>query len=166
LLLLIFHQRNFFMRCKSILVVEDDKDVRDTLVQVLEIEGYPVSGATNGAAAMETLERMPKPCLILLDLMMPTMSGWQFLEKQKEDTIFASLPVVVISALPAKAALADPKAVEKAVGYIQKPVSLTALMEVAQQYCGQGDEEVSSFALTHAMSDRSDSPRPRAQFDM
>jgi CheY-like chemotaxis protein len=92
--------------------------------------------------------------------MMPIMNGWQFLEKQKADTVFESLPVVVISALPANTALADAKAVERAVGYIQKPVSLTALMEIVQQYCGQGDEGMSHFALGHAMSDR-DNPSGR-----
>ncbi|MFL5814947.1 MAG: response regulator [Bdellovibrionia bacterium] len=145
------------MRCKSILVVEDDRDIREAIVQVLEVEGYPVSSAANGAEAVLLLEKIPGPCLILLDLMMPTLTGWEFLEKQKADTVFASLPVVVISALPAKTALADTKAVEKAVGYIKKPVSLDALMEVVQQYCGQGDDEMANFALSRATADRADS---------
>lgn len=142
------------MQCKSILVIEDDKDIRETIAQVLEIEGYPVSSASNGAEAVKVLEKLPKPCLILLDLMMPIMNGWQFMEKQKDDTAFASLPVVVVSALPANAAFADVKAVEGAVGYIKKPISLTALMEVVQQYCGQGDDEMSRFALNHAFVSR------------
>lgn len=145
------------MQCKSILVVEDDIDIRETIVQVLEVEGYPVSSAANGAEAVMLLEKIPGPCLILLDLMMPKMNGWQFLEKQKADTVFASLPVVVISALPASSALGNAKAVEQAVGYIKKPVSLDALMEVVQQYCGPGDDGMSNFALKRAVADRSSS---------
>jgi CheY-like chemotaxis protein len=146
------------MKCKSILVIEDDKDIRETIAQVLEIEGYPVASASNGAEAVQVLEKLPKPSLILLDLMMPIMNGWQFMEKQKDDTAFASLPVVVVSALPANAAFADVKAVEGAVGYIKKPISLTALMEVVQQYCGQGDDGMSQFALEHAFAGRGTSP--------
>jgi CheY-like chemotaxis protein len=89
--------------------------------------------------------------------MMPKMNGWQFLEKQKADTVFASLPVVVISALPASSALGNAKVVEQAVGYIKKPVSLDALMEVVQQYCGPGDDGMSNFALNRAVADRSSS---------
>jgi CheY-like chemotaxis protein len=154
------------MQCKSVLVVEDNVDIRETIVQVLEVEGYPVSSAANGAEAVELLKTMPKPCLILLDLMMPIMDGWQFLEKQKEDTVFASLPVVLISALPAKAALANAKAVEKAVGFIMKPVSLITLLDVVQQYCGPGDEDMSNFALTHALVDQSDAPNQVSNYNM
>lgn len=153
------------VQCKSILVVEDDIDIRETISQVLEVEGYPVSSAANGAEAVMLLEKIPGPCLILLDLMMPTMNGWEFLEKQKADTVFASLPVVVISALPASSALGNTKAVEKAVGYIKKPVSLDALMEVVQQYCGRGDDGMSNFALTRAMADRVNAPDHVANID-
>jgi CheY-like chemotaxis protein len=154
------------IQCKSILVVEDDRDIRETIVQVLEVEGYPVSSAANGAEAVVALEKIPGPCLILLDLMMPIMSGWQFLEKQKADTVFASLPVVVVSALPAESALADVKAVEGAVGYMKKPVSLDALMEVVQQYCGKGDDVMSNFALKRATADRNHIPEHVTEFNI
>jgi CheY-like chemotaxis protein len=135
------------MKCKSILVIEDDKDIRETLVQVLEVEGYPVHSAANGAEAILALEKIPGPCLILLDLMMPTMNGWQFLEKQRQDAVFASLPVVVISALPANTALGDRHAIDHAVGYIKKPVGLNSLMEIVRQYLGDGDDDMAEFAV-------------------
>jgi CheY-like chemotaxis protein len=82
-----------------ILVVEDDDDIRDALREMLVDEGYAVEVATNGAEALDRLRAMvAKPCLVLLDLMMPVMDGWTFLAEQRRDADLAGVPVVVLSA--------------------------------------------------------------------
>src|SRR5687768_645517 len=87
------------MLCKGILVVEDDNDIRETVQQILELEGYQVFTAANGKEALDALEHIPHPCLILLDLMMPVMNGWQFLEAKQRNAVISTLPVVVVSAV-------------------------------------------------------------------
>ncbi len=62
-------------RCKDILVVEDDAGIREALRMILELEGYNIREASNGKEGLEVLKSMPRPCLILLDLMMPIMDG-------------------------------------------------------------------------------------------
>jgi len=82
-----------------ILVVDDDRDIRDSLVEVLGEHGYPVIGAGNGVEALEILRTSaPPPSLILLDLMMPVMDGREFRERQLENPALADIPVIVISA--------------------------------------------------------------------
>ena len=71
--------------CGGILVVDDDPDIRDSLREVLEDEGYDVSCVGNGREALDHLKAAsPRPCVILLDLMMPVMDGWQFRKEQKQ----------------------------------------------------------------------------------
>jgi len=83
---------------KSVLIVEDDADVRESLVAILESEGYRVLEAENGAVALDQLRRDVPVCLILLDLFMPTMNGWTFRDEQLRDPQLAPIPVIVISA--------------------------------------------------------------------
>jgi CheY-like chemotaxis protein len=82
---------------KRVLVVDDDLDIRDVLVELLEGEGYRVSAAGDGQQALREASRNP-PDVILLDLMMPVMSGWQFRAAQLRDPVLARIPVVVLSA--------------------------------------------------------------------
>jgi CheY-like chemotaxis protein len=135
-------------QCKSILIVEDNDDIRETLEEVLRMEGYRVYAVSNGRDALAALKRVDGPSLILLDMMMPVMNGWEFLEVQKSDHVLATLPVVVVSALGAAAALACKKDPVPAVGYIKKPIALNPLMEIVQQYCGMGDEKIAREAMT------------------
>ncbi len=115
-----------------VLIVEDDSDLRQAICQILEEEGYSVRSAADGAEALAALEREAQPCLILLDLMMPGMNGWEFLEKKNVDARFVAYPVVVVSAyldrppagLPAFAA--PHLRVE---GVIRKPLDLNELVE-------------------------------------
>jgi CheY-like chemotaxis protein len=86
---------------KRVLVVDDDKDMREVLTDVLEFEGYLVSSAANGSQALNEARRSP-PHIILLDLMMPVMSGWQFRAAQVLDPTLAQVPVVVMSAFAAE----------------------------------------------------------------
>jgi CheY-like chemotaxis protein len=110
---------------RSILIVEDDLDVREALTQVLEFEGYSVVGATNGREALDRLRAGALPSLILLDLMMPVMDGLQFRAAQMRDPSLAHIPVVVISA----DGKVDQKVASLGVaGYMKKPLDVDSLL--------------------------------------
>jgi CheY-like chemotaxis protein len=81
-----------------ILVVDDDNDLRETLQMLLEEGGFSVAVAANGRAALEHLQAGARPSLILLDLMMPEMNGWQFLEHARRDASLGSIPIVIMTA--------------------------------------------------------------------
>jgi CheY-like chemotaxis protein len=84
----------------KILVVEDERGQREALAEVLSRLGYEVQCAANGSEALELMRHSESlPGLILLDLMMPVMDGWQFRAEQRKDRILADVPVVVLSAL-------------------------------------------------------------------
>ena len=83
-----------------VLIADDDRDVRESLTILLEMHGHSVVQAWNGRDALERLHSGPRPSLILLDLMMPVMDGWQFRRAQLGDPAVAPIPVVVISAVP------------------------------------------------------------------
>jgi CheY-like chemotaxis protein len=119
--------------CEGVLLVEDDDDIRLALVEALRDEGIAVRAAANGADALQDLRQGSPPCLIVLDLMMPVMDGWQFRDKQLEDPTLAEIPVVVLTADGnAKAKAAKMNA---ALG-MSKPVRLDDLIQVIVQYCG------------------------------
>jgi CheY-like chemotaxis protein len=116
---------------KSILVVEDDADIRDALAQILEFEGYHVICAANGQEALEYLKDSKKPGLILLDLMMPVMDGWQFRAEQQKDEKISDVPVIIVSA--------DGRVYQKAAaigaaGYLRKPVELETLLNAVEKH--------------------------------
>jgi CheY-like chemotaxis protein len=81
-----------------ILVVEDNADLRDTLQMLLQEDGFLVTMAANGRTALDHLQAGARPSLILLDLMMPEMNGWQFLEHTRKDASLASIPIVIMTA--------------------------------------------------------------------
>jgi CheY-like chemotaxis protein len=115
-----------------ILLVEDNADTRDSMALVLEYEGYKVVGAANGQEALNHLEGNPHACLILLDLMMPVLDGWEFRARQRQDPALAAIPVVVLSAYGS----GDQKtAAMEAAGYLQKPVEIEDLLDVVKRYC-------------------------------
>jgi len=123
------------MRCENILVADDNDDIREAIVEALENEGYKVSSARNGREALEMLGHLPVPTLVLLDLMMPVMSGWEFLDAQKRDARFASHQIVTISAVNPNQSIEDPTPLDMA-GSIQKPFSLGKLWEKVAEFCG------------------------------
>jgi CheY-like chemotaxis protein len=86
------------MNVRPVLVVDDDADIRVALCELLEHEGYRTATAVNGEQALRFLTSGERPCLVLLDLMMPVMDGWQFLEEQRKDPALASIPIVVVTA--------------------------------------------------------------------
>ena len=118
------------MATRSILVVEDDAAIRNTLTALLDFKGYRWEEAANGQEALDQLAKVSRPCLILLDLMMPVMSGWEFLEKIAQDSSLAQIPIVVVSAYSEKAKDLPVKAV------LKKPIDLRLLTQVIEQYCG------------------------------
>lgn len=113
------------------LVVEDDADIRDMIRQILELEGYPVQTAADGLDALAQIRR-ELPGLILLDLMMPAMNGWEFRAAQLEDPRLAAIPVVVLSGDGTVAAKAGSL---KAAGFLKKPVELSQLLETVGRFC-------------------------------
>jgi CheY-like chemotaxis protein len=85
-------------RNRNILVVDDDPDLRETLEVLLDDSGYGVTAVANGRAALAELRAGAHPDLILLDLMMPDMNGWQFLERADAESVLDSIPVVIMTA--------------------------------------------------------------------
>lgn len=117
---------------RSILVVDDDEDIRDSLRQVLEFEGYEVAVAADGLNALEILSKAkPVPGLILLDLMMPQMNAWEFNEERKLEPKFASIPVVVITASSHAEVAAKPIS---PAAVLRKPIDLSTLLETVKRY--------------------------------
>jgi DNA-binding response OmpR family regulator len=110
-------------------VVEDDPDVGEILEMILHAEGYAVLRAQDGREALEQL-REAKPRLILLDLMMPGMNGWEFRAEQLRDDALARIPVVVMTGAGDDAARV---AELKADAYVQKPVELDELLRVVSE---------------------------------
>ena len=81
-----------------VLIVDDDQSIREALQTALEFEDRPTALAGNGREALTWLQRHPPPCLILLDLMMPVMDGWQVLEQLHADEQLSAIPIVVLTA--------------------------------------------------------------------
>jgi len=115
-----------------ILVVDDDADIRDTIVEVLEEAGHTAEAAANGDEALQKLRGSEPPCLILLDLMMPVMDGRTFREEQLKDPALSPIPVVVLSAFRDGA---DTAKQMNAAGHLPKPVSLDQLIELVGTFC-------------------------------
>jgi CheY-like chemotaxis protein len=116
-----------------ILLVEDDQSIRSDLSELLRMEGYEVDVAENGAAAVRLLEKASQnPSLIILDIMMPVMDGWEFREAQLKMEEASSIPVIVMTADGSAAEKASKMNVQ---GYIQKPIhSINALLKTIQQF--------------------------------
>ena len=94
------------MSKKCVLVIEDDANIRDVLKLALNFEGYDVVTAKNGKEGLDVLETA-KPGLILLDLMMPVMNGWEFVDHLKEKHKYENIPIVVVSAYSERAKAID-----------------------------------------------------------
>lgn len=117
----------------DILVVDDDRGVREMLTQLLEEEGWRVTGISNGTDALNYLRNVPQPPrLILLDLMMPEMNGWQFRALQQSEPPLAAIPVVAISAAKD---IHDETRLD-AVAYLSKPIDFDALFDLVERYVG------------------------------
>jgi CheY-like chemotaxis protein len=109
-----------------VLIVEDEVTTRDVLIQLLGKDEREIVTAGDGQEAMERLARVPRPRVILLDLMMPRMDGWEFLRRQAADPSIANIPTIVLSGskLPAGAR-----------HQLSKPVDVDRLRALVDQYC-------------------------------
>lgn len=118
-----------------ILVVDDDTDIRETIIEALEDDGYSAAGAKDGADALRFLAAASsQPCLILLDMMMPNMNGYQFLEEQLKHPQWSTIPVVVVTA---NGHIEEKPRQLGAVGLLRKPVKLESLIDTVARYCGE-----------------------------
>jgi CheY-like chemotaxis protein len=114
---------------RPILLVDDDFDIRETLAELLRERGYSVVTAAHGQEALDILRRPLRPCLILLDLMMPVMDGYEFLDELAKDPALASLPVIVITA----GASLGRQRINRPV--MSKPFNLNQLMASVARHC-------------------------------
>ncbi len=121
------------MNRHKVLVVEDDQEIRESLLEILEDHGCEAVGAVNGQHALNYLRAADAlPCIILLDLMMPVMDGQAFREVQVQDPKLAHIPVVVISAYRDVESNAERL---KAATFIKKPPKLEELFSAINQHC-------------------------------
>ncbi|MFP5350870.1 MAG: response regulator [Gammaproteobacteria bacterium] len=115
---------------RRILIVEDDPAICDAYRLALEQEGYEVAVAEHGGAALAKLrDGAPLPHLILLDLMMPVMNGWEFLEARRADRTLRVVPVVALTCGSGTAP------VEEADATLDKPMDLSELTTLVRKYC-------------------------------
>ncbi|HKB11791.1 MAG TPA: response regulator [Vicinamibacterales bacterium] len=113
-----------------VLIVEDDEDLREMMAQLLTLEGFETATVANGREALEYLHNASKPDVILLDLMMPVMDGWEFRRQQQADPLLALVPVIILSALDQnRAATLD------ATAFLKKPLDFDRLLSLVRTYC-------------------------------
>jgi len=121
----------------NVLIVEDDRETREMLAAILSTEGFHAVAAEDGLEALHLLRtvrhRAPEvPCLVLLDLRMPRLSGGEFRRAQLGDPTVASVPVAVMSG----ASDAEQRALALgAVATVTKPIDLDVLLDVVRRYC-------------------------------
>ena len=118
------------MTAPTVFIVEDDPDTREMLGKFLELEGFHVETAANGRQALDRLSGGLKASVIVLDLMMPIMDGWQFRREQVRNSALASIPVIVVSAA-GKERLAN----IEANSYLTKPIDLEELLREVSIFC-------------------------------
>jgi len=119
----------------TILVIDDERSIVDALSDLFESEGYSVVTATDGIEALEQLGGGLRPCLIVLDLMMPRMDGWDFRHAQMMFPDLKDIPVVVLTA--AGFSESSVKAQFGDVGFVSKPFAPDTLLRVVRQSCGE-----------------------------
>jgi two-component system response regulator CpxR len=115
----------------GVLVVEDDRDFRDALQMLLTVHGLEVFCAMDGQEALDILHRGLHPCVILLDMMMPRMSGAEFRSAQRNDPDLEAIPVVVLSA-SANRTEAQSMGISD---FMTKPVDVNRLLKTVSRYC-------------------------------
>jgi CheY-like chemotaxis protein len=116
---------------KSVLIVEDDPDIREVLEEMLDAGGHRVVTATNGAEGLAALQHVSAPAVILLDLMMPVMSGFAFLEELARRTDRHGDRVLLISANETVERAASLPGV---VGYVKKPFDLDEVLSLVERH--------------------------------
>jgi CheY-like chemotaxis protein len=115
----------------TVLMIEDNDDVREAVTELIRSEGYAVEAVRDGAEALAALETI-RPCVIVLDLYMPNLSGVEFRRAQLADPELRDIPIVVFSAAPDVAEQAQRM---QAVAFAGKPVPFASLMALIRQHC-------------------------------
>jgi len=123
-------------RSGGILVVDDDSRLRESVILLLRDAGYPAKGAANGREALEIAADEP-PSLILLDLMMPVMDGWQFLAERAKHRAARDAAVVLLSGM---AFIRDAPGVA---GFLTKPIRTESLLDYAQRFSATRQDAIS-----------------------
>jgi CheY-like chemotaxis protein len=121
--------KNGAARC-PVLIVEDDADLREMMAQLLTLEGFGAATVSNGREALAYLEGRNTPEVILLDLMMPVMDGWEFRRQQQANPELARVPVIVLSALDQGRTSGLNVA-----AFLKKPLDFDRLLELVHEYC-------------------------------
>jgi CheY-like chemotaxis protein len=114
----------------TVLLVEDNDDVREMMSVALELSGITVLAAANGREALDLLDASPAPCVVLLDLMMPVMDGWELRAALNAHPEYAAIPVVIVSAMTE-----DTAAKLGAAAYLPKPVDIDRMLDIVCEHC-------------------------------
>jgi CheY-like chemotaxis protein len=117
---------------KEVVVIDDDEGIREAFKLALELGDYRVHTAADGREGLALLDRIPTPCVIFLDLMMPNMDGWAFADALRRDARLRGVALVVVTAFVERA-----RDFERAKAVLEKPVSLAALLDQVAQHCGE-----------------------------
>jgi CheY-like chemotaxis protein len=115
---------------KTILIVDDDQEFRDALVEIVRREGFQVETAKSGLQALDKLRWGLRPCVILLDLQMAVMTGWDFRTEQRRDPALAAIPVIAMTAGYWKA-----RDIGDYAARITKPIDVKELKARLAKYC-------------------------------
>jgi two-component system, sensor histidine kinase and response regulator len=113
----------------KVLIVDDEADIRDSLQEFFQEEGYLVSTAANGADALDRLGEEDLPCVVILDILMPILDGNEVYQRMQRDPRLARVPVIVSTS--------DPSRAPSGVMIMKKPTNLSRLLQAVQQHCGQ-----------------------------
>jgi len=124
------------MSCKTVVVVELDACIRDTLVEILSEAGYAARGATNVAEARAILAQVPHPCLILADLLSTGMYGEDFLQMRRQDDILIQIPVAVMSSIAVDPDEKEALHAQGADAYLKKPFDIDLFLHTVRRFCG------------------------------
>lgn len=114
----------------TVLVVEDEDELRETMRDALELNGYAVVAARDGQEALDELDRIEHVCVVLLDLFMPRMTGWELFHEIRERPALAHVPVIVHSSAPDQA----PRGVTRV---LKKPIAFAQLLSVVREFCAE-----------------------------
>jgi CheY-like chemotaxis protein len=114
----------------TVLLVEDEADLREMIRDGLELNGYAVVTAEDGQDALDKIGDIETVCLVILDLLMPVMNGWEFVRQMRLRSELASIPVVVHTSAPGP----TPAGVTRV---LQKPVMFDRLLSTVREYCTQ-----------------------------
>lgn len=112
----------------TVLVVEDEEDLREMIREALELNGYAVATAQDGHQALAQLARIQQPCLVLIDLLMPGMNGWDLFDELRRRPELDRVPVVVYSSVSDRA----PSGVTRV---LKKPLTFGELLSTVREYC-------------------------------